>query len=253
MTDAYGQLSVQGPRSAEVLSQLPDLPSIPERPGDHIAWQHPVRGELLVVFGPNGAGKTSLLRLLGGGLLPSAGTVRILGRPLGAGASDVLRDIGFLSHQTFLYGHLSGRENLLFYARLYGLDRKDERVREGLASVGLEEWGDRPVRTFSRGMRQRLSLARALLHDPRLVLLDEPYTGLDAHAAALLNRVLASLKDGSRTVVLVTHNLRQGLELADRVAIQVRGRLAWTGAREELEPGGFEGFYRDVVDRARGA
>jgi len=121
-----------------------------------------------------------------------------------------------------------------------------------LDEVGLLGRRDSRVRTFSRGMRQRLALARALLHDPEVVFLDEPYTGLDAHAASLLNDVLASLKNGHRTVVLVTHNLSKGLRLADTVAIQVRGRFAWYGARSELGSDGFEAFYRKVVEGREG-
>lgn len=205
-------------------------------------------GQILSVFGPNGAGKTTLLRLLGGGLAPSQGRVLVRGHPLGDGSWEWQGSIGFLSHQTFLYGHLSARENLAFYASLYGLSDAGPKISEGLASVGLEAWASRPVRTFSRGMRQRLSLARTLLHEPEVILLDEPYTGLDAHAAALLNEVLASLKNGRRTVVLVTHNLIQGLELADRVAIQVQGSFVFTGDRSGVRGEDFERFYRQVVD-----
>ena len=116
--------------------------------------------------------------------------------------------------------------------------------------MGLAERAQSPARTLSRGMRQRLALARTLLHDPEFVLLDEPYTGLDAHAAAVLRRVLASLKDGHRTVILVTHNLSQGLELADRVAIQVRGRFVFLDDRSEVDAGTFEQFYREKVEEA---
>ncbi len=205
-------------------------------------------GELVTIFGPNGSGKTTLLRMLSGNLTPTQGLVRVGGEPL-ANAS-VRSRIGVLSHQSFLYRDLTARENLLFYARLYALDRRKERVQAELVRVGLEQRGDSKVRTFSRGMRQRLALARTLLHEPDLVLLDEPYTGLDAHAAGVLRDVLASLKDGERTVVLVTHNLTQGLEMADRIMIQVRGRFVWQAARTEVESEGFERTYREVVDRA---
>lgn len=205
-------------------------------------------GRLLSVFGPNGAGKTTLLRILGGGLAPTEGQVLVRDHPLGDGSWEWQSSIGFLSHQTFLYGRLTARENLAFYASLYGIEDAAGKISRGLESVGLEAWADRPTRTFSRGMRQRLSLARTLLHEPEVVLLDEPYTGLDAHAAALLNQVLASLKDGLRTVVLVTHNLSQGLELADRVAIQVQGAFVFMGDRSEVLEDDFERFYRRVVD-----
>jgi heme exporter protein A len=205
-------------------------------------------GEVLAVFGPNGAGKTSLLRLLSGELLPTEGSVRIDGDLLSRADQSWRLNLGVLSHDSFLYNHLTAEENLRFYGRLFGLADVSERVQSRLEEVGLWKRRDSRVRTFSRGMRQRLALARALLHDPRVVFLDEPYTGLDAHAAALLNEVLESLKDGDRTVVLVTHNLSKGLMLADRVAIQVRGRFEHLGPRSGVPDNGFEHFYREVVE-----
>jgi heme exporter protein A len=205
-------------------------------------------GDVLTVLGPNGAGKTTLLGMLGGALRPDSGTILLRGEPRNPAETAWRREIGVLSHRTFLYGALSARENLAFYGRLYGVGGLAERVEEGLAEVGLVGQGDRPVRGFSRGMRQRLALARTLLHSPALVLLDEPFTGLDLHAAALLRDVLLRLRDGRRTVVLVTHNLLEGLALADRVAIQDRGRFAFLGARTEIPAGGEERFYRSVVE-----
>jgi heme exporter protein A len=210
-------------------------------------------GEQLTVFGPNGAGKTTLLSLLAGSLRPSSGVVSWEGTPRAPGDLAWMGMVGVLSHQGFLYGHLTAEENLRFHADLHLLSDVRDRVAEGLRSVGLEQRAGDRVRTFSRGMRQRLSLARTLLHQPRVVLLDEPYTGLDAHAAALLRGVLTSLRDGRRTVVLVTHNLTQGLEQADRVAIQVRGRFVVSAGRDEVPQDNFEGFYRDVVEGAEAA
>ena len=207
-------------------------------------------GEFLTVFGPNGAGKTTLLRILGGGLRPTSGEVLIGGRPLDPAETSWRGRIGVLSHQSFLYGHLTAAENLSFYASLYGVGGGATTVGEALDRVGLLERADRQVRTFSRGMRQRLALARTLLHEPDVVLLDEPYTGLDAHAAALLRKVLSALKDGRRTVVMVTHNLSEGLELADHVAIQVRGRLVHYGGRPGGGEGEFQRFYLDTVESA---
>ncbi|MBW3534678.1 MAG: heme exporter protein CcmB [Gemmatimonadetes bacterium] len=204
-------------------------------------------GEVLCVFGPNGAGKTTLLRLLGGGLRPDRGEVRVAGSPL-TGSLAARARVGVLSHQTFLYGHLTARENLRFYARLYGLADAEARITERLDGVGLGARADDRVSSFSRGMRQRLGLARTLLHDPDVVLLDEPYTGLDPHAAAVLRRVLEALRDGRRAVVLVTHNLSQGLELADRVAIQVGGRFVHVAEARALDPAHLEALYHEVVD-----
>lgn len=207
-------------------------------------------GHLLTVFGPNGAGKTTLLRILAGGLRPTQGTVRLGDRELRAGDPEWHRRIGVLSHQSFLYGHLTLEENLRFFGTLFGLDDLDGRVARGLEQVGLEARAGSRARTLSRGMRQRLALARTLLHDPEFVLLDEPYTGLDAHAASVLRGVLTSLKDGRRMVILVTHNLTQGLELADRVAIQVRGRFVHLADRDRVDAATFEQFYRQRVEEA---
>lgn len=205
-------------------------------------------GQLMTVFGPNGAGKTTLLRILAGGLKPSAGEVRLRGKKLKAGDPEWHRRIGVLSHQSFIYGHLTLEENLRFFGELFGLSDLGDRIPLRLKQVGLEDRTGSLARTLSRGMRQRLALARTLLHDPDFVLLDEPYTGLDAHAAAVLRGVLASLKDGHRTVILVTHNLSQGLELADRVAIQVRGRFVFLDDRSTVDAGVFEHFYRARVE-----
>jgi heme ABC exporter ATP-binding subunit CcmA len=205
-------------------------------------------GELLSVFGPNGAGKSTLLGMLGGALRPNAGEIRFRGQARDPGATEWRREIGVLSHRTFLYGALTAIENLIFYGKLYDLPDLEERAETRLAEVGLTPHADRRVRGFSRGMRQRLALARTLLHDPSLVLLDEPFTGLDVHASSLLREVLVRLKDGRRTVILVTHNLSEGLALADRVAIQTQGRFAFFGARTEIPEGEEEQVYRDYVE-----
>ncbi len=205
-------------------------------------------GRFLSLFGPNGAGKSTLLRLLSGALRPTSGELRLGEEPLRTREPGWQHRIGVLSHQTFLYGHLTARENLRFFADLYDLDRVDERIDSGLAAVDLSGRGDDQVRTYSRGMRQRLALARTLLHDPDVVLLDEPFTGLDAHASAVLRGVLGALRDGRRTVVMVTHNLSEGLEMADIAAIQVRGRLAFWQEAAGLEGSSFLALYRETVE-----
>ena len=206
------------------------------------------RGDFLTVFGPNGAGKSTLLGLLAGALRPTRGDVFLNGTRLDFGAVDWRRNIGVLSHQGFLYAQLTVEENLRFYGRLYGLGDLDRRIPERLAHVSLKDRSSSLVGQLSHGMRQRLALARALLHDPEVVLLDEPYTGLDPSAAAVLRGVLTELKDGRRTVVMVTHNLGEGLALASHVAIQVRGRFAWQGSRQELDTTDFERLYHRVVE-----
>ncbi len=205
-------------------------------------------GEFLTVFGPNGAGKSSLLKMLAGAMRATRGTVSIGGVPLDFSQGEWRRRVGMLSHQGFLYPRLTAEENLRFYGRLFGLDDLERRIQARLERVGLADRAGFAVYKLSHGMRQRLALARALLHDPDLVLLDEPYTGLDPAAASVLREVLKELRSSRRTVVMVTHNLTEGLALATRVAIQVRGRLAWEGARSDVEVDGFERFYHRVVD-----
>ncbi len=207
-------------------------------------------GEFLTVFGPNGAGKSTLLRMLAGAVRPTRGAAWVGGDPVGAGDGAWRARVGVLSHQSFLYAGLSARENLRFYARLYHLADGAQRVERALVGVGLWERRDDRVQSFSRGMQQRLALARTLLHDPAVVLLDEPYTGLDPHAATTLRGVLARLREERRTVVLVTHNLSQGLELADRVAVQAGGRWLSDEPRAAVDAAGWEREYTRRIDAA---
>lgn len=208
-------------------------------------------GSFLTLFGPNGAGKTTLLRILAGALRPTRGEVRLGGTPLDYGEPEWRNRIGVLSHQTFLYGQLTAAENLRFFGRLHAVTGLEREVERRLAEVGLLDRRDDRVRGFSRGMQQRLALARTLLHDPEVVLLDEPYTGLDPHAARMLRGVLQQLRDGRRTVVLVTHNLAEGLELADRVVVQVAGRWVSDEPRAEIDPARFEETYTERVGGGR--
>jgi heme exporter protein A len=182
-------------------------------------------GETLAVFGSNGAGKTTLLRVLAGLLRTHAGEVRLFGRAL-PGDASLRRRIGVVAHETFIYGDLTGTENLSYYARLYGVDAR--RGAELLSDVGLHEAAHRPARTYSRGMLQRLSLARAILHEPELLLLDEPFTGLDAVGADVLAGVFARVRAAGATVVLTTHDFERGIEAATRAVVLHRGRIAWS-------------------------
>jgi heme exporter protein A len=182
------------------------------------------RGECVAVLGANGAGKSTLLRTLAGLLRPDAGTAEVLGGTLPADAA-LRRRIGYLGHETSLYRDLDARENLEYYARLFGV--AGSRVPELIAEVGLERVGSRHVAAYSRGMQQRLGLARALLHEPELVLLDEPLTGLDPDGAAVFARMLARLRSAGTTVLMATHDIARALESATRAVILDRGRVAW--------------------------
>jgi heme exporter protein A len=180
----------------------------------------------VAVFGPNGAGKTTLIKLAAGLLSPSAGSVRLWGqRPLGVNGA-VRAHVGLVSHQSYLYDELSARENLLFYAKLYGVQSPADRVDEALAAFGLAHRARDPVRTYSRGMQQRVALARALLHDPTLLLLDEPDTGLDPSTRESLQDLLTRQRP-DLTVLMATHNLEMGLGLCERAIVLVNGRLVY--------------------------
>lgn len=204
-------------------------------------------GEFLTLFGPNGAGKTTLIRVVASLTRPSGGTVLLRGQDLGKAAAVLRRQIGFISHNPLLYGDLTAEENLRFFARLYDLADGAARVDVVLEQVGLAIRRRDPVRTYSRGMVQRLAIARAILHDPDIMLLDEPYTGLDLQAADMLRAVLEDLVAANRTVILTTHNLEQGLEMCDRAAILHRGRIAWQGRRGDVDLGKMKAVYRQAT------
>ena len=207
-------------------------------------------GEFLTLFGPNGAGKTTLIRIIASLARPSSGTVQIRGQDLGKEATALRRQIGLISHQPLLYGDLTADENLRFFAKLYDLPDAAVRINAVLEQVGLVSRRRDPVRTYSRGMAQRLTIARAVLHDPAIMLLDEPYTGLDLQAADMLRSVLQELAASNRTVILTTHNLEQGLEMCDRAAILNRGRIGWQGQRGEVDLDSMKEIYRDVTSRS---
>jgi len=198
------------------------------------------KGEAIAIFGPNGAGKSTLCRLLTSTLKPTSGSIRVAGQDPRRQELAVKRMFGVVSHHTFLYDGLSARENLLFFARLSGVRQPAARVEELLRTVGLPDRGDDAVRGFSRGMQQRVALARALLHEPEILLLDEPFTGLDPQATRWLTTTIAELHGGGTTILMVTHDPARGLSLTDRWILLSRGRLTASGdsaatSREMLE------------------
>jgi heme exporter protein A len=186
---------------------------------------HVKEGEFVTLVGPNGAGKSTLLRIVATLLRPTAGEVRVGGWPLPAHAGQVRRHIGLVSHQPLLYRDLSAAENLMFFAQLYDLQDAGDRVQAALRQVGLLARQRDPVGTYSRGMMQRLTIARATLHQPDVLLLDEPYTGLDQEASALLDELLRREARAGRTILMITHDLGHGLTLCDRLVILHRGRI----------------------------
>ncbi len=205
------------------------------------------RGDVLVLFGPNGAGKTTLLHIVATLVAPSQGRVEAEGRDIMAAPEHYRRRLGMISHHSLLYDHMTAQENLLFYGGLYGMADCGRRAGELLRAVGLHHRRHSPVAAFSRGMRQRLSIARALINDPDLLLLDEPFSGLDQHAAATLQEQLARLRSRKRTLVMVTHQIERGLALATRVAILARGKLAFCAPRTQVTAADFAGLYQELA------
>ena len=205
--------------------------------------------ECLALFGPNGAGKTTLLRLLAGLLKPTAGAALINGEALRGDASARGR-VGFISHQSMLYGALTVRENVELAAGLYGVSDARGAAERALRLMRVLERGDALVRALSRGLQQRVSIARALVHAPRILLLDEPYTGLDALGAAALTETLARLRADGGTMVLVTHNIAEGLAVATHAAVMHGGRLLRLERRDELDSTSYADEYRELVGGA---
>ena len=201
-------------------------------------------GNVVAVVGPNGAGKSTLLRVMSGERRPDAGAVIADGQPVLRSDPEWRRRVSVVSHRTGLYQGLTAAENLRFFAGLNGLPRRGaaEVVAESLASVGAATLAERRVSALSRGQAQRVSLARALLSDPRLLLLDEPFAGLDDEAAGLLEGVLAARRDSGCTVLLVTHDLSRAVRLADRIVVLRRGRKVHEGA-PPTDPGALVAHY----------
>ena len=203
------------------------------------------RGECLVVFGPNGAGKTTLLKILSTLVKPSAGSVWLDGIDIREKPAQIRSRIGLVSHQTFLYDNLTVFENLKFYGKMYDVANLEKRIREVISWVQLESRLHDRAGTLSRGLQQRASLARAVLHNPSILFLDEPDVGLDLHASGVIRDVLGSIDSGSRTVVMTTHNPERGLELGDSIVILDRGKVVYQASRHELS----EADFRQIYDR----
>ena len=204
-------------------------------------------GEFLTLFGPNGAGKTTFLKILSTIIKPTHGKVEIDGLDITDADDDVRKKIGVISHKTFLYGDLTALENLIFYARMYDVADPETRSRELIKDVGLHGRENHYVSTFSRGMEQRLSIARALIHSPNIIYLDEPYSGLDQHASLMLTNLMQKLHTKDRTIIMTTHNITHGLEVSDRVVIQKKGKIVYEGETKNHTVESFEKIYFDEV------
>lgn len=208
---------------------------------------HVEPGEFVAILGPNGAGKTTFLRILSSLSRPSLGEVRIAGYQLPAEASHLRRRLGVVSHLPLLYGDLTAEENLRFYGRMYSVPDLNQRISQVLELVGLATRRRDLVRTFSRGMQQRLAIGRAVLHDPEVMLFDEPYTGLDQDASSMLDVVLRDVAAAGRTVVMTSHDLVRTADLASRFDVLSRGVIAASIQRADIDPDHLLAFYRQAT------
>ena len=204
-------------------------------------------GEFVALLGPNGAGKTTLLRILASLARPSLGEVRLAGHRLPGDAAAIRRILGVVSHQPLLYGDLTAEENLRFYARLYSLPQAKRRIDEILEMVGLDRRRRDRVREYSRGMQQRLAIGRAVLHDPLILLFDEPHTGLDQEASAMLDGVLRQVAGRGRTVLMTSHDLLRAADLASRIDVLSGGVIARSLSRGQAEWDDLPALYRAVA------
>lgn len=204
-------------------------------------------GEFVTCFGPNGAGKSTTLKILAMLTKPSGGQVLINGCDIWEQGQVLQRQIGVISHHSFLYDNLTARENLVFYGKMYEVESLNNRVNELLEQVGLIYAADEPVHGFSRGMQQRLAIARSLVHNPPILLMDEPYTGLDEMAKGVLNEILKQLRETKHTVFLITHDFDQGLAQSDQALILVAGRIVYTCDPRGLSRDEFRRRYLELA------
>lgn len=208
-------------------------------------------GEFVALLGPNGAGKTTLLRVFAGLLRPTSGIVTVAGCLLPLQAMELRTRLGVVSHQPLLYGDLTAAENLRFYGQLYGVAHLSARIEALLALTGLETVRNDLVRTFSRGMQQRLAIGRAMLPDPQVLLLDEPHTGLDQDACVMLDQTLSQVAGQGRTLLMASHDLARSAALASRVDILVKGQIIASTATAALPPDGLLTYYRQSLEAAQ--
>ncbi|WML59783.1 heme ABC exporter ATP-binding protein CcmA [Neobacillus sp. PS2-9] len=183
------------------------------------------KGETVAILGPNGAGKSTLLKVLATLIKPTSGLVKINGLDLKKDHIEIKKTLGYLPHSSLLYDHYSPLENLVFFGNIYGVKNVEEKAIQLVKEVGLSFFLNEPVKNFSRGMLQRIAIARAIVHDPEVLLLDEPHTGLDQGAITILNNVILSMKDKGATTLMVTHDFKQAAEICDRIIIVKNGKI----------------------------
>ncbi len=201
------------------------------------------QGDFLALFGHNGAGKTTLIQILCSLMRPTSGEVCVAGFDTRYNREALREVIGVISHNTFLYNNLSAAENLKFYGMMYGVMKLNKKIEEVMELVGLSKYMKDRVQTFSRGMQQRLSVARAIIHDPLILFLDEPYTGLDQHGGEELKQLLENFRDQKKTIIMTSHNLDRGLELCTQAAILRAGTLVYREDIATVDKGDFKNTY----------
>lgn len=206
------------------------------------------KGDFLSIFGPNGAGKSTLLKILSAQTRPTKGKVYFAGIDLSNQPNNFRKTFGVVSHLPFLYENLSAFDNLKFYGKLYGVDNIEAKVEDILKKVELLDRKNDYVRGYSRGMLQRLSIARALIHDPEIILLDEPYTGLDQHASYILTNILREQFKNNKTIIMVTHNLSRGYDLSSKIAIMKKGEIVMFEQKENIPEDEFEDIYISLLE-----
>ncbi len=205
------------------------------------------RGQCVALLGANGAGKTTLLRILAGLAEPDGGRVQICGLDIMHDAQQARRAIGFVAHQPYLYDDLTVMENLLFFGRMYGVKQRKERARALLERVGLLKRATDRASALSRGQAQRLAIARALLHTPRLLLLDEPDTGLDEEGIALLEALLREQAQDGGAVLFTTHQFEHAMQWSDHIGLLSGGRMAYFRETRGLEAGSARQAYQEAL------
>lgn len=208
------------------------------------------RGELTALLGPNGSGKSTLLRLLTGLAKPTAGIITVGGWAMPQEAAAVRAQIGMVGHKSLLYEQLTARENMRFFARMYNLEDADDRIEQRIAQVGLTKHADQIVRTYSRGMQQRLSIARAMLHEPDVLFFDEPYTGLDQDASAMLDDLITQTHAAGHTLLMTTHQIERAARIARRVVILSRGQIVYDEPTDDISGRQMAAIYTETTGMA---
>jgi len=204
-------------------------------------------GERITIFGPNGAGKSTLIKILAMLIKPDSGQIQILGANLKSNRQNIRKLVGVVTHNTFLYEDLTGHENLTFYAKMFGLDNINERIAGVISQMGIEFWVYEKIRTLSHGMKKRFSIARSLLHDPLILLLDEPDGGLDQQAIEMLESIVVKPNGTPRTILMTTHNMEIGIGFSNKLGIIANKSITLINKTDDMEINRFKENYVELT------